>query len=112
METKKKMILMGKYHKIYSNIALSLGAKIYLFAILLSAYFKRLISPLLLQQKKFFCLINFVSTNSQRKVFHKIKIFILFEELKIPGITIWLQIRFTKYKSFLSQKRATAATSL
>ena len=84
------MIFISKYYIINIEIAQFIVAIEVLFAILCLTFLYCLLSTFSLHQNKIFCLINFDSTNSQRKHFHnnKTKLFIFLEEIKIPGIAI------------------------
>src|SRR5690554_4195048 len=96
------MIFISKYYIINIEIAQFNVAIEVLFAILYLTFLYCLHSTFSLHQKNIFRLINFYlnefSTNSQRIlnefstsfIFHnnKTKLFILFEEIKIPGITV------------------------
>ena len=88
------MIFISKYYIVNIWIAQLIVATEFLFAILCLTFLYILHSTLSLHQKRISHLIKFYlnefSTNSQRKHFHnnKTKLFILFEEIKIPGIAI------------------------
>ncbi len=88
------MIFISKYYIINIEIAQFIVAKEFLFAILCLAFLYCLHSTFSLHQKKIFCLIYFDSRNSQgilKELYfynNKTKLFIVFEEIKIPGIAI------------------------
>ena len=93
------MIFISKYYIINIEIAQFIVAIEVLFAILCLTFLYCLLSSFSLHLNKIFCLINFDSTNSQRilneNIFYnnKSKLFILFEEIKIPGITVMRHLR-------------------
>jgi len=99
------MIFISKYYIINIEIAQFIVAKEFIFAILCLAFLYCLLSTFSFHLNKIFCLINFDSRNSQGilKEFsrnsqgilnelyfynNKTKLFIVFEEIKIPGIAI------------------------
>ena len=90
----KIMIFISKYYIVNIWIAQFIVAKEFLFAILCLAFLYCLLSTFSFHLNKIFCLINFDSTNSQgilNELYfynNKTKLFIVFEEIKIPGITI------------------------